>query len=296
MSRLETARDFAQPGMRRSLEDVASFAQKTAKTMLRRGRRTVLLTEEWPRFGNFLYFWLHAYVNQRSGSDYRVMRNTTTEDWLRELPEVRSQLTIPRGALRAWDQREWPQPPEYYQRFGSDYSRSLLHDFVRGMLLGSPLLAGVDDGVQDAGVVVNVRRGDYTLPGHWRNFGFDLEPYLTEALRRAAERRAIPGILVVSDDPPWCRENIDHRLRQFAPTRYADHSIPREDFRAICGARTLVCANSTFSYWGGYVSNVLRDSHVIAPDFHARLVNGGVAYQLDPTWDVVPVARRALDK
>lgn len=264
--------------------------------MVRRGRRTVLLTEEWPRLGNFLYFWLHAYVNQRSGSDYRVMRNRTTEDWLRVLPEIRSQLTIPRDGLRVWDQREWPQPPEYYQRFGSDYSRSLLHDFVRGMLLESPLLAGVDDGGRGASVVVNVRRGDYALPGHWRNFGFELEPYLTEALRRAAARRGILGILVVSDDPPWCSENLHHLLRPFAPVKYGYDSTPHEDFRTICGARTLVCANSTFSYWGGYVSSALHgpESHVIAPNFHARLVNGGVAFQLDPSWDVVPVDRQVL--
>lgn len=279
--------------MRRLLEDVAAFARRKANAVLRRGRRTVLLTEEWPRFGNFLYFWLHAYVAQRSGSDYRVMRNRSAEDWLRELPEIQSRLTIPREGLRAWDRREWPQPPEYYQRFGSDYSRLLLQDFIRGMLLGSPLLTGLGSGVRSEDVVVNVRRGDYALPGHWSNFGFELEPYLTEAVRRAVERRPVAGLLVVSDDTTWCRKNLDGLLGGYAPVRYADDSTPQEDFRAICGARTLVCANSTFSYWGGYVSNVLhgQQSHVIAPDFHARQVNEGVAYQLDSEWDIVPVVR-----
>lgn len=272
-----------------TLTGVVQRVRACAATTVRRGSRTVLLTEEWPRFGNFLYFWLHAYVAQRSGSDYRVMRNRSTEGWLRELPEIQGQLTIPREGLRAWDRREWPQPPEYYQRFGSDFSRPLLHDFVREKLLGSPLLRGV----QDEGVVVNVRRGDYALPGHWSNFGFELEPYLKEAVRRALKRRPFAGLLVVSDDTAWCRRNLDGLLSGHAPVRYADDSTPQEDFRAICGARTLVCANSTFSYWGGYVSNVLHgeQSHVIAPDFHARLVNDGVAYQLDPAWDVVHVAR-----
>lgn len=270
---------------------IAAHARKVVASAVRRGNRTVLLTEEWPRFGNFLYFWLHAYVVQQAGIEYRVMRNRSTEAWLRELPEIRSLLTVDTGGLRPWDRREWPPPPEYFQRFGADFSRGVLHDFIRDMLRGSPLLTGVVEKSRRDEIVVNVRRGDYAHPGHRENFGFDLERYLVEALRRAVGRQPTAGLLVVSDDTPWCRNNLDSLLLDVAPVRYADDSSPREDFRAICAARTLVCANSTFSYWGGYVSNVLHGSHVIAPDFHARHVNDGFAHQLDPSWDIVPVRR-----
>lgn len=48
--------------------------------------------------------------------------------------------------------------------------------------------------------------------------------------------------------------------------------------------------NSTFSYWCAYISNVLhRDNYaeVYAPWFHARTIDGGRAYQLDPRWSVI---------
>ena len=53
---------------------------------------------------------------------------------------------------------------------------------------------------------------------------------------------------------------------------------PHEHFRALASARRLIITNSTFSYWGAYVSNVrYGDNHglVYAPWFHRRDIDGG---------------------
>lgn len=51
----------------------------------------------------------------------------------------------------------------------------------------------------------------------------------------------------------------------------------------------LILANSTFSYWGGYLSRwCFRDpTQVVAPWFHILSDLGGAAWQLDPEWSVV---------
>jgi len=273
-----------------------SDLRTAAAKVVRRGSRTILLTEEWPKFGNFMYFWLHAYACQQAGRNYRILTNRSTEAWLNGLPEVRKHLTVTRQEIRLWDRREWPPAPEYFQRFGSSFDSTTLDSFIREMVLGSPLMAPAL--LPDLGdeMVVNIRRGDYySNPGHRENFGFDIEPYLRESLRRASGREAISGLKVVSDDIVWCQQNVDHVLHEYSEAvSYARRdSTPQDDFRSICCARTLICANSTFSYWGGYVSTVLHGgaSHVIAPDFHSRNINEGAAYQLDDRWDVVAVPR-----
>lgn len=287
-----TPTDHSGPSRHQVLSDVLTRGRRRAVHALRRGHRTVLLTQEWPKFGNFLYFWLHAYIRQEQGVDYRVLTNESTGTWLAQLPEVGRRLTVTGAQLRPWDQREWPPPPEYFQRFGTDYDRDSLDRFIREMILGSPLLAKPTMARTDGRVVVNIRRGDYySEPAHRTNFGLDLESYLCEALHRATSARAVGGAVIVSDDIEWCRKNIDLLVRgYFEQVEYVDGS-PEDDFRTISRARTLVCANSTFSYWGGYISSTLHGSgsHVIAPDFHARHVNGGKAYQLDDRWDTVHI-------
>lgn len=257
---------------------------------VRRGKTTVLLTGEWARLGNVLFYWLHAHIRQRAGTRYVVRTSEAARPWLDHLPDLARQLTVEPAGVRFYDRREWPPPPDLFQRFGSDFDTGDLDAFVRTFLLGSPLLAR--PGRPDDVVVVNVRRGDYYSDDkHRRNFGMEIEGYLRQALTRAFARRPHGGVHVVSDDIAWCRDNLGTLLAAFSPavTYAPPASTGFDDFAALCSARTLICSNSTFSYWGGYVSTVRfgGDAHVIVPAFHARHVNEGVAYQLLSAWDVV---------
>ncbi|RPF26390.1 alpha-1,2-fucosyltransferase [Georgenia muralis] len=262
---------------------------------VRRGRRLVLLTPDpGPRFGNFLYYWLHADMRRRRGETYLVLTRDHIQPWLEVLPAVRDELTTQREAVRPWDRREWP-PTSQFQRFGEDFGPSDLKVFIEDMILGSPLMPDareVDDGGTDDPVVLNVRRGDYyAIPEFRRSYGFNLETYMDEALRRINAREPVRTILVVSDDVAWCRENLGDRLRAMVPeVRFiSPAATPLDHFRAVASARRLIGANSTFSYWAGYVATVLHGAraHVVMPGFHSRAVNGGRAFQLDVRWDVV---------
>lgn len=263
---------------------------------IRRGRRLVLLTPDpGPRFGNFLYYWLHADMRRRRGETYLVLTRDHIGPWLDALPVVREELTIRSGAMRPWDRREWP-PTSQFQRFGEDFGAADLDLFIREMVLGSPLMRGgrltVDADGANEPVVVNVRRGDYyAIPEFRQAYGFDVVTYVGEALRRIADREPISRVLVVSDDIAWCRANLDVILRPKVPeVRFVSPTAtPLDHFRAVARARRVVGANSTFSYWAGYVATVLHGAraHVVMPGFHSRAVAGGRAFQLDDRWDVV---------
>lgn len=156
-------------------------------------------------------------------------------------------------------------------------SRGELQRFVR-----EALAPGIPS-KEPASVVINIRRGDYYAYAGFRGvYGMDIEGYVRAALA-AVDPPAT--ILVVSDDPEWCRENLDGMLRaEAADVAYAERD-PVGNFLAIASARTLIGMNSTFSYWGGYAADAIReDARIVMPRFHARLESGWDAYQLDPRW------------
>lgn len=102
-------------------------------------------------------------------------------------------------------------------------------------------------------------------------------------------KASVVSIHVVSDGIDWCHARLGW-LADYAPLTFADGETPMQNLVTVATARRLVLTNSTFSYWGAYISNVLhRDNHahVHAPWFHARTIADGRAYQLDPRWTII---------
>ena len=140
-------------------------------------------------------------------------------------------------------------------------------------------------------MTVNVRRGDYYSEPHWRElYGFDVAAYVRLAVEGSLRQAPIDIVRVVSDGPDWCREHLAF-LREYAEVEFQSPTDgPTENLIQLASADRLILANSTFSYWAAYISNVWHgDNHdrTWAPWFHRRdFLNGG-AWQLDPRWSVV---------
>jgi hypothetical protein len=101
---------------------------------------------------------------------------------------------------------------------------------------------------------INVRRGDYlTQP--------DNHPVVTkEFIHKALEH--IPNkehVYVVSDDVPWCRENIN--LPNITFVGYTTW----EALWLLTLCKHFVISNSTFSWWGAYLGEK-PDSIIVAPE------------------------------
>jgi hypothetical protein len=249
----------------------------TAATVdrFRRGDRTVIATPGGMRFGNWLYLWLAAHQRTRAGEPTFVLEVPGMAPWIEKFPAL-GPLTIRKDELRFHDRREW-RGGAALQRFGIDFTRGTLQSFVREVL--APGLPPKEP----ASLVVNIRRGDYYAFAGFRGmYGMDIEGYVQAALGVVDPPT---DILVVSDDPDWCREHLDGMLRPRAQeVSYAPRD-PVGNFVAISSARTLIGMNSTFSYWGGYVADAIHDdARIVMPRFHARMESGWDAYQLDPGW------------
>jgi hypothetical protein len=99
--------------------------------------------------------------------------------------------------------------------------------------------ASIDDDM----VAVTVRRGDYlSLPDVFHNLG---ESYYRDALE------IFPGytVVVFSDDPAWCIENLD----------WADYVMPCNtaitDLSLLSSFKNHIIANSSFGWWGAWLAN-----------------------------------------
>lgn len=262
--------------MRRTLTAMATG-------VIRRGR-PVAWCPEWMNLGNLLYMGVWAYEGEAEGRARRVLLHPSRTSALSIFPHLRERLFVERSHVRLTDRRVMPwsgSGPDESDR----YEHPLLSSFVSELLLPGATIAEEPADIGEESLVVNVRRGDYfSVPQHRAAFGIDTVAYTLEAVRLSVEDHGAPReIVVVSDDTDWCREHLD-ALSDVAPLRVREGAVA-DDLAALAHARRLVLPNSTFSYWGGYIGDVLHpDREVLAPWFFNRTAHGGRAGQLRPRW------------
>lgn len=258
--------------------------------VVRRGPRTVVWTQPTANLGNFLYEWMHAYLARAEGRDVVCLATPAMDPWLAVVGDQARRLVVARGEVHPWDRIDPSQHNEWGVHLGAERVERFVQEFLlpAGVADLASVPAELHPGPDD--VVVNVRGGDYLLPQYWSHYGFVLEEYLRAALDEHRRQRPIARILVVSDGITWCAEQLTWLDAYAKRVDLLTTPLPPVVHLAVLArAPRLVLANSTFSYWGGYLSTVLyqRPEQVVAPWFHRRDHHGGAAWQLDPRWSVV---------
>jgi hypothetical protein len=112
--------------------------------------------------------------------------------------------------------------------------------------------------VGERSVAVHVRRGDYLQ--HADRFTLLQKDYYDRALRLAARAVDKPKYFVVSDDPAAAREMFADR----PDTTFAAGGSAFDDMHLIASCHHHIIANSSFSWWGAWLSP-WKDGLTIAP-------------------------------
>jgi len=109
-------------------------------------------------------------------------------------------------------------------------------------------------------IALHVRRGDYVTDKKTNlNHGTCSLDYYQNSIKYLSKRVQNPVYFVFSDDPKWVKENISTK----APTTYVDiNTIDTgyEDLRLMSNCKHFIIANSSFSWWGAWLS---RNNHKI---------------------------------
>jgi hypothetical protein len=152
------------------------------------------------------------------------------------------------------------QSPKYF---------SAIESAIRAELTVREPLSGrnrdIADEIRDGlSVSVHVRRGDYVTNPNTRDYhGFCEPEYYEMAQRRMKERFGPVRFFVFSDDPAWVSAN----LKFVSPATIVDHNgteQDHEDLRLMSLCRHHIIANSTFSWWGAWLSES-PDKMIVAP-------------------------------
>lgn len=113
-------------------------------------------------------------------------------------------------------------------------------------------------------VSVHVRRGDYVEDSVTNEVhGFLGKEYYDRAIKHFESRLESPAFFVFSDDIEWARKNISAQN----PLIFVDHNGKEkdyEDLRLMWNCKHHIIANSSFSWWGAWLSNH-KEQNVIAP-------------------------------
>jgi len=131
----------------------------------------------------------------------------------------------------------------------------------------------------DDTVAVHIRRGDYVSSGAASTYhGLCSLDYYHNAFNYLAGRLHQPTFFVFSDDPAW----VKLHLRSQYPTYFVEHNPPEkafQDMRLMSMCRNHVIANSSFSWWGAWLSR--NPSQIVIAPARWYAINR-------PTPDLIP--------
>jgi hypothetical protein len=115
-------------------------------------------------------------------------------------------------------------------------------------------------------VSLHVRRGDYVSNPTTNAYHVTCScgDYYPKAIQIIEEHVKNPHFFIFSDDPAWVRKNMDTGH----PTTIVDLNGPDQDYedmRLMCLCHHHIIANSSFSWWGAWLS-ITPQKIVIAPE------------------------------
>lgn len=256
--------------------------------VIRRSKRKVIITYPAVGWGNHLFQFLQADIWRAAGEETYLLRTPNMAPWLEVFPSL-ADLSVAR--MRVLDRRAMVLG----FRFGDEFTREQLQSFCRRQMLSSEQFASrieaMEARIEPETVVINVRRGDYYGTHFEPEFGMRIDAYVREALRRQEDLAPVSNIQFISDDLSWCKENFGSLEGSYSVSFTRPGLDMVDDLAALAAARRLILANSTFSYWGAYLSNTRGSSpeFVVAPGFHQKELVGKFAQPpfQDLAWSLI---------
>jgi len=103
-------------------------------------------------------------------------------------------------------------------------------------------------------VSLHVRRGDYISSPGIKNLYESLDmSYYSQCIDEMTAKIKNPHFFIFSDDPDWVQENFKIKYKHTI-IKHNEHNMSFEDLRLMALCKHHIIANSTFSWWGAWLS------------------------------------------
>lgn len=149
------------------------------------------------------------------------------------------------------------------EKYFSEISNTLKKEFLPKNSISRENLLLQQKILQSDSVMIHIRRGDYVTNAKTLEIhgvcGLD---YYTNAMAMVESHISKPKYFVFSNDLIWAKKNLTSRHE----LNFVDGNAfePVEDLRLMSSCRHHIIANSTFSWWAAWLSDV-QESIVVAP-------------------------------
>ena len=253
--------------------------KKAYSILIRKKQKNVLKIPLQLRLGNLLYFYLHCHKMKLQNKEVYILHTETMDYWLKYFPNLKD-FVLHSDDFKFYDNLDYFS--SYYQNFGIDFNINELTDFINQYILTESFFKNF---AADHRTVINIRRGDFYSSEKKSPSEFDQIQYVKRIFKNHPELLTLP-VFVISDDISWCQKEL-YFLEKVSHLHFLPDNKPIDDFIAISTAKNLIVTNSTFSYWGGYISKVInKENLVIAPNFGATFYKDSIAIQLHSDWKI----------
>lgn len=136
------------------------------------------------------------------------------------------------------------------EKYFKDIKHIILNEFSLKYPL-SPSAQSYADLIQKCNsICVHIRRGDYVNANQDALLLPATLDYYQRAFQALSSIVAVPHLFFFSDDPEWVKEN----LKLDAPSTLVTGNPDYEDLALMSLCKHFIIANSTFSWWGAWLS------------------------------------------
>lgn len=94
--------------------------------------RTVVITPKGSRWGNHLYMFLHAFISEKEGNSFKILKLDAMDYWFNEFKNL-SKFSTRLENLNLLDEKLTQNI--FYQRFNEDFNQNQLEDFIKTEIL-----------------------------------------------------------------------------------------------------------------------------------------------------------------
>ncbi len=136
-------------------------------------------------------------------------------------------------------------------------------------------------------VCVHVRRGDYLKPEIQRYHGLLPITYYFNAVNLVQEKVNYPHFFVFSDDSDWCKDNLRFPRESYTLVNGNRDDDSWKDMCLMTYCKHHIIANSSFSWWGAWLST--KGGLKMAPKnwFNPEEANFNISDFIPETWQII---------
>jgi hypothetical protein len=136
-------------------------------------------------------------------------------------------------------------------------------------------------------VSIHIRRGDYLKPEILRYHGILTLEYYQECIRQIRSQTEQPHFYIFSDDPAWCRENLGLEGPEVTYIGDQNADAAWKDMCLMTHCAHHVVANSSFSWWGAWLSQRNGLNFAPADWFNPKNVSFEIGDIVPEGWKIV---------